>query len=192
MSKWLNWGINCLIVFFRFGIVAAYVMLIYPLSDLLLTFQRKLPQNIMHSDDFLRLPGQNTVTAGAIQSFPSWPYAILILIGTLIFIWAMIKNLKSLIIILKNIQQADYFSITNEKALKQLVIANVVIIVSDLFLAGGNQLTRSWFYLINNEGILSSTWGTIVSDVWHAIILGVIYVVYHYALTLKTENDLTI
>jgi len=192
MSKWLNWGINCLIVFFRFGIVATYAMLIYPLSDLLLTFQRELPQNIMHSDDFLRLPGQNTVTAGAIQSFPSWPYAILILIGTLISVWAMIKNLKSLVIILKNIQQADYFSITNEKALKQLVIANVAMIVGDLFLAGGNQLTRSWFYLIGNTGILASTWSTVASDAWHAITLGIIYLIYHYTLTLKTENDLTI
>ena len=192
MSTWLKLGINGLIVLGRIGIVVAYLLILFPLGYVFSALRRTLPHDILHSQEFLLLPGNHTVTATALQSFPAWPYVLFLFVGTIIFIWAVVKHLKALIVILRNIQQADYFSATNGDALKQMVIARVGIIVSDVFLAGGNQLTRSWLYLVNNNGILSTTWGTIISDTWLAILFGVFYIAYRYTLTFKAENDLTI
>ncbi|WP_407889622.1 hypothetical protein [Levilactobacillus sp. N40-8-2] len=192
MSKWLKFGINCVIVLGRIGIVFAYVLIILPLGNFYPAFKGVLPQHILHSDEFLLLPGKHTVTAAAMQSFPNWPYAILILIGTAILGWALIKHLRALIVILTNLREADYFAITTVSALRQLFIARIAMIVSDVFLASGNQLTRNWFYVVNNGGLMGATWSTAISDFWVSIFFGVIYVAYRYTLTLKTENDLTI
>ena len=192
MSKWLRFGINCVIVLGRISIVLAYLLIILPLSNFYPAVKGTLSKTILHNDNFLLLPGKHTVTAAAMQSFPSWPYAILILIGSAILVWAIIKHLKALIVILTNLRDADYFAVTTVGALKQLFIARIAMIIGDLFLASGNQLTRSWFFLVNNDGIMGATWSSAVADVWMAIFFGVIYIAYRYALTLKAENDLTI
>lgn len=192
MSKWLKFGINCVIVLGRISIVFAYLLIILPLGNFYPAVKGTLSKTILHNDNFLLLPGKHTVTAAAMQSFPSWPYAILILMGSAILVWAIIKHLKALIVILTNLRDADYFAVTTVGALKQLFIARIAMIVGDLFLASGNQLTRSWFFLVNNDGIMGATWSTAISDVWMAIFFGVIYVAYRYTLTLKAENDLTV
>jgi len=192
MSKWLKFGINCIIVLGRISIVFTYLLIILPLSNFYPVIKGTLSKTILHNDNFLLLPGKHTVTTAAMRSFPSWPYAILILIGSAILVWAIIKHLKALIVILTNLRDADYFAITTVGALKQLFIARIAMIIGDLFLASGNQLTRSWFYLVNNDGVMGATWSSAVADVWMAIFFGVIYVAYRYTLTLKAENDLTI
>jgi len=192
MSKWLKFGINCIIVLGRISIVFTYLLIILPLSNFYPVIKGTLSKTILHNDNFLLLPGKHTVTTAAMRSFPSWPYAILILIGSAILVWAIIKHLKALIVILTNLRDADYFAITTVGALKQLFIARIAMIIGDLFLASGNQLTRSWFYLVNNDGVMGATWSSAVADVWMAIFFGVIFVAYRYTLTLKAENDLTI
>ena len=192
MSKWLKFGINCIIVLGRISIVFTYLLIILPLSNFYPVIKGTLSKTILHNDNFLLLPGKHTVTTAAMRSFPSWPYAILILIGSAILVWAIIKHLKALIVILTNLRDADYFAVTTVGALKQLFIARIAMIIGDLFLASGNQLTRSWFYLVNNDGVMGATWSSAVADVWMAIFFGVIYVAYRYTLTLKAENDLTI
>lgn len=192
MSKWLKFGINCIIVLGRISIVFTYLLIILPLSNFYPVIKGTLSKTILHNDNFLLLPGKHTVTTAAMRSFPSWPYAILILIGSAILVWAIIKHLKALIVILTNLRDADYFAVTTVGALKQLFIARIAMIIGDLFLASGNQLTRSWFYLVNNDGVMGATWSSAVADVWMAIFFGVIFVAYRYTLTLKAENDLTI
>nr|WP_270320528.1 hypothetical protein [Levilactobacillus brevis] len=74
---------------------------------------------------------------------------------------------------------------------KTMVMAQLVMVVADVFMASGNQLSSSWFFRINN-GVASATWPTCFDDLFVAIALGAIYVSYQHAMAIKAENDLTV
>ena len=191
MSKWLKLGINVVIMFFRFGIVAGYVTLIYPIIYLADAFQNRTTHVILTSSDFLRFSSNHQATLGAVKSFPSWPYALLMALGIVLSVWASIKLFKALIKLLTNIRDQDYFSTSNELALTAIIKAQIVMLLGDLLVAGGNQLSQSWLLRVNN-GAFSETWETCFHDAFLIIMLAAIYETYRHAMRVKAENDLTV
>lgn len=191
MSKWLKLGINVVIMFFRFGIVAGYVMLIYPIIYLADAFQNRTTHVILNSSDFLRFSSNRQATLGAVQSFPSWPYALIMSVGIILSVWATINLFRALIKLLSNIRDQDYFSTSNELALITIIKAQVMMLLGDLLFASGNQLSQSWLLRVNT-GAFSETWETCFHDAFLIIMLAAIYETYRHAMRVKAENDLTV
>ncbi|WP_225418183.1 DUF2975 domain-containing protein [Levilactobacillus mulengensis] len=191
MSKWLKIGINVLIMFLRFGIVAGYFMLIYPIIYLADAFQNHTTHAILNGSDFLRFSNNQQATLGAVKRFPSWPYALIMSVGVVLTVWATIKLLKALIKLLSNIRDQNYFSTSNELALITIIKAQVMMLLGDLLFASGNQLSQSWLLRVNT-GVFSETWETCFHDVFQIIMLAAIYETYRHAMRVKAENDLTV
>jgi len=191
MSKWLKIGINVLIMCLRFGIVASYFMLLYPVIYLADAFQNRTTHAILNGSDFLRFSSNQQATLGAVKSFPSWPYALIMSVGVVLTVWATIKLLKALIKLLSNIHDQDYFSTSNELALTTIIKAQVMMLMGDLLFANGNQLSQSWLLRVNT-GAFSETWETCFHDIFIIIMLAAIYETYRHAMRVKAENDLTV
>ena len=191
MSKWLSAGLNAIMIFGNIAVFFMYLCFIVPFYYLYEAISGRIVNSILTGDDFLLTPGRHVISAAVMQSFPSWPYAILMAIGVAINVWAGIKFLRALLEILENIDQQHYFSTENVGSLKTMVMAQLVMVVADVFMASGNQLSSSWFFRINN-GVASATWPTCFDDLFVAIALGAIYVTYQHAMDIKAENDLTV
>jgi len=191
MSKWLKFGINTAVVFSQIGILIAYCTFLFPIGYLVHAFQNNTAQSILNDDGFLRLANNHQPTLAAIRSFPNWPYALIMSIGIILFAIASIKFLSALVKLLNNLVAQDYFSLSNELALKAILSSQVIVLVSDLFTASANQLTRSWLLRVNNSGA-SETWIDCFHDTFIIIMLAAIYETYRHAMRVKAENDLTV
>lgn len=191
MSKWLKFGINTVVFFSYIGIAIGYLVFLFPIGYLFEAFQNSTAHAILSSDNFLRLANNHQATLAAVNSFPSWPYALLMSVGLILMAWAGIKSLTALIRLLNNIVAQEYFSASNEKALRTIFKMQLVTFVSDLFFASGNQLTRSWLLRVNH-GMSPETWSDCIQDIYVIIFLAAIYETYRHAMRMKTENDLTV
>lgn len=191
MSKWLKFGINTVVVLSQIGILVAYLIFLVPIGYLVEAFNHDTAQVILNNDNFLRLSTNQQPSLAAVKSFPEWPYALIMAVGIVLLAWSSIKLLKALVKLLNNIVAQDYFSNSNELALKSIFQAQLIAFVSDCFVASGNQLTRSWLLRVNN-GESPETWQNCFGDVFMLIILAAIYETYRHAMRVKTENDLTI
>lgn len=188
MTKSLKFGLNTIIVLGYLGIAIGYFLFLTPLTFIIHAVHNNTAQTILNSQTFLSLPSQHQVTATAINSFPNWPYAMIMSIGIIITVWSLIIGLKALTKILDHISDQNYLSQANLGEIKQLIIAQIAAILGDLFLASGNQLTQSWLHRVNVDVLFQSTWANVVADGGILIILAAIYVTYQYAITHQASS----
>jgi len=190
MPKWVRFFTNLMIVIVQISILIAYAGFLWSLGYLYEGYHGDVAQAVLDSDDFLRYSAHH-VTAGAMASFPGWPYVLLMAVGSAIGIGASIMFAKAMVKLLNNMVEEDYFSQNNIAAVKRLVVSQCYVVIGDFFIAGGNQLTSSWLRGYNN-GAFPQTWTDTIDAIGLLIVLKVISVIYERAMTMKVENDLTV
>lgn len=112
-------------------------------------------------------------------------------IGVILVIIASLYELKALVKIAVNLNQKKYFTAENVKLVWLFIVSQLYTLAADLFLAGANQLTRTYLNRIN-IGDFSVTWSDIPEDLVALVIISVIYILFKMAEQMKRENELTV
>lgn len=190
MSKWLNRGINVVLVLLWFARIISWIAMIEPLGVLIAYFTGRTTTHILTNTDFLMPVGRHTASHAAVASFPAGWYSLAMFLGMVIMLVGALMVINALIKLLHNVLEEAYFTAANVQQLKQILTAQWLFIVGTFLLAVANQLTTSWLYRINTT--VNVDWSDVVGSVIDLIIYAVIYLVYSRAVALKTDNDLTV
>lgn len=194
MSKVLDKSLGVISILLQISLVIVCFSFITPFVYLYYGFTGKMAQNgIVNSSasDFLISPDHIHVTHSQIANFPNIPYSILMAVGITLTVIAIIILFWAIVQIISNIGKKQYFVADNLRRLKNIVIAQIITVCADPFLAAGNQLSASKLGRIN-DGLFSATWETLGNDVINLVFFGVIYFLFKLAFNLKEESDLTV
>ncbi|EEI23529.1 DUF2975 domain-containing protein [Lentilactobacillus hilgardii] len=112
-------------------------------------------------------------------------------IGVILAIIAVLYELKALVKITVNLNQKRYFTTENVKLVWLFIVSQLYTLAADPFLAGANQLTRTYLDRIK-IGDFSVTWSDIPEDLVGLVIISAIYMLFKMAEQMKRENELTV
>lgn len=191
MPKILNFTLFVLSLLARLSFALTWFCFLIPICLVVQALKGTVTTNILQNDNFLVVSAHLHLQQTTIEHFPQYLYAGLMSVGAVLAVIGALYGLKALIKILMNIRQRQYFSDENRRLLWTFIVAQFYALAADPFIAGANQLARTYLGRVNT-GYFDGTWEDIYADLVALAIIGTIYILFCSATKIKREAELTI
>ncbi len=191
MPKLLDHGLTVISLLAQLSFVLSWFLFLEPIFYLVRAFQGKITSDILTDNDFLLTRGANHISQVTMHQFPEFIYAGLMVVGSILAVVGILFLLGALIEIISNLGAKKYFTTENVHLIRTIVKAQIFLLIADPFLAGANQLVKSYLGRVGT-GTFSESWEDSFADLVGLVIIGVIYVLFKKATALKQEHDLTV
>ncbi|MFT8616864.1 MAG: DUF2975 domain-containing protein [Lentilactobacillus hilgardii] len=191
MPKLLNHALLVVSFLAQISFVISWIGFCIPVYFICQALKGNVVSNILDNNNYQVISNYAHVSHAAINHFPAYIYTGLMSIGVILVIIASLYELKALVKIAVNLNQKKYFTAENVKLVWLFIVSQLYTLAADLFLAGANQLTRTYLNRIN-IGDFSVTWSDIPEDLVALVIISVIYILFKMAEQMKRENELTV
>ncbi|MCT3399388.1 DUF2975 domain-containing protein [Lentilactobacillus hilgardii] len=191
MPKLLNRALLVVSFLAQISFVISWIGFCIPVYFIYQALKGNVVSNILDNNDFQVISNHAHVSLTDIDHFPAYIYTALVSIGVILAIIAVLYELKALVKITVNLNQKRYFTTENVKLVWLFIVSQLYTLAADPFLAGANQLTRTYLDRIK-IGDFSVTWSDIPEDLVGLVIISVIYILFKMAEQMKRENELTV
>lgn len=190
MPKMLKFGVNVLSFLMYLALFGLVLGLVVPIGFLIDGFGSNVAKSIVTDSEYLVVLHHTHVSSTAITNFPSGVYGVLMAAGSALSVIAGLMMVWAGLQLLGNLVKKQYFVSDNVKQLKRIVIAQIIAVFSDGFVATANQLIKTDLYRVNSTYPVD--WNDPLQDLVMLVIIGLVYYIYQRAVALKEESELTI